>query len=183
MRSVSGNIRFVRSYPLASFGRVQNFERTPPDKDVRWMNVFCALVCGLSGSHASGILYVYVDVRSTRAVERSISGHVTVKTDEYRMLNGQETHITDGVYLSMKQDSAPSIPHLTHPPYIIYSFRFLISHERMFQEKGDSECFSYVVSESALNEIRRSIRIFHECEGGIEKSAVASGGLPSDDKR
>ena len=39
MRSVSGDVRFVRSYPLASFGHVQNFERTPPDKDVRWMNV------------------------------------------------------------------------------------------------------------------------------------------------
>ena len=44
MRSVSGDIRFVRSYPLASFGHVQNFEQTPPDKDVRWMNVSCALV-------------------------------------------------------------------------------------------------------------------------------------------
>ena len=36
----------------------QNFERTPPDKDNRWMNVSCALVCGLSGSRASGILWV-----------------------------------------------------------------------------------------------------------------------------
>ena len=52
MRSVSGDIRFARSYPLASFGHVQNFERTPPDKDVRWMNVTRALVCGLSGSRA-----------------------------------------------------------------------------------------------------------------------------------
>ena len=51
MRSVSGDIRFVRSYPLASFGHVQNFKRTPPDKDVQWMNVTRALVCGLSGSH------------------------------------------------------------------------------------------------------------------------------------
>ena len=77
MRSVSGDIRFVRSYPLASFGNVQNFERTPPDKYVRWMNVTHALVCGLSGSHSVcpilivsasdpvGILYVSVDVRST----------------------------------------------------------------------------------------------------------------------
>ena len=39
MRPVSGNIRFVRSYTLASFEHDQNFERTPPDKDVRWMNV------------------------------------------------------------------------------------------------------------------------------------------------
>ena len=65
MRSVSGDVRFVRSYPLASFEHVQNFERTPPDKDVRWTNVTCALVCGLSGSRAFGILYVSVDVRST----------------------------------------------------------------------------------------------------------------------
>ena len=56
MRSVSGTIRFVQSYPLASFEHVQNFKRTPPDKDVCWMNVSYALVCGLSGSHASGIL-------------------------------------------------------------------------------------------------------------------------------
>ena len=52
MRSVSGDIRFVRSYPLASFGHVQNFELTPPDKYARQMNVTHALVCGLSGSRA-----------------------------------------------------------------------------------------------------------------------------------
>ena len=52
MRSVSGDIRFVRCFPLASFEHVQNFERTPPDKDVRWMNVTSALECGLSGSRA-----------------------------------------------------------------------------------------------------------------------------------
>ena len=56
MRSVSGDVRFVRSYPLASFEHVQNFERTPPDKDVRWMNVTRAFVCGLSGSRSFGIL-------------------------------------------------------------------------------------------------------------------------------
>ena len=56
MRSVSGDVRFVRSYPLASFEHVQNFERTPPDKDFQWMNVTRAFVCGLSGSHSFGIL-------------------------------------------------------------------------------------------------------------------------------
>ena len=50
MRSIPGAIRFVRSYPLASFGHVQNFERTPPDKYVWWMNFVNALICGLSGS-------------------------------------------------------------------------------------------------------------------------------------
>ena len=39
MYSVSGDIRFARSYLLASFGHVQNFERTPRDKYVRLMNV------------------------------------------------------------------------------------------------------------------------------------------------
>ena len=39
MVSVTGDVCFVRSYPLASFGHVQNFKLTPPDKDVRWMNV------------------------------------------------------------------------------------------------------------------------------------------------
>ena len=96
---MSVNIRFVRSYPLASFEHVQNFERTPLDKDIRWMNVSCALVCGLSGSRASscrhpvGILYVSVDDRSSWVVERSTSGHVTVKMDEYCMLHGQETYM------------------------------------------------------------------------------------------
>ena len=44
----------VRWYPFcpASFGHVQNFERTPSDNYVRWMNVTHALVCGLSGSRA-----------------------------------------------------------------------------------------------------------------------------------
>ena len=49
---VSGDIRFVQSYPLASFGHVQNFEQTPLDKYVWWVNVTHALVCGLSGSPA-----------------------------------------------------------------------------------------------------------------------------------
>ena len=71
MRSLSGDIPFVRSYPLASLGHVQNFERTPPDKDVRCMNVTRALVWGLFGSRAActvrmrsasvGILYVSID--------------------------------------------------------------------------------------------------------------------------
>ena len=52
MRSVSGDIRFVWSYPLTNVGHVKNFEQTPPDKDVRRMNVTRALVCRLSGSHA-----------------------------------------------------------------------------------------------------------------------------------
>ena len=86
MRSVSGDFRFVRSYPLASVGHVQNFERTPPDLDFRWMNVSCALNCGFPGSgafscvgHPEGILYVSVDVRSTRVVKRSTSGQLTIK--------------------------------------------------------------------------------------------------------
>ena len=52
MRYMSGYIRFVRSYPFASFGHVQNFKRTQLDEYVWWMNVTHALVCGLSGSHA-----------------------------------------------------------------------------------------------------------------------------------
>ena len=46
----------VRSYPfcpvlsVGKFWICSKFERTPPDKDVRWMNVSCALVCGLFGS-------------------------------------------------------------------------------------------------------------------------------------
>ena len=63
MCSVSGDIRFVRSYPLASFGHVQNFERTPPDfkkctVDERYSCVvmqFVRFLVGLSGSHAFGI--------------------------------------------------------------------------------------------------------------------------------
>ena len=58
MRSVSGDVRFVRSYPLASFEHVQDYERTPPDKDIRRMDVTRALVCGLSGSRSFGILQV-----------------------------------------------------------------------------------------------------------------------------
>ena len=56
------NASHVRKYPFClvlsveSFGHVQNFKRTPPDKEVRWMNISCALVCGLSVSRALGIL-------------------------------------------------------------------------------------------------------------------------------
>ena len=117
MRSVSGTVRFVQSYPLASFGHVQNFERTPPDKDVRFYERFLSVsmrfVQFSCVRHPVGILYVSV------VVERSILGHVTVKTDEYRMLNGQETHITDAKRwfmrsISMEQDSTPSPPLLQH---------------------------------------------------------------------
>ena len=52
MRSLSGKILFVWSHPLASFGHVQNFERTPPDKYLRWVKVTHALVCSLSGTYA-----------------------------------------------------------------------------------------------------------------------------------
>ena len=48
MRPVSGDIRFVGSYPFTSFGHVQNFEQMPLNKYVRWVNVTHALVCGLS---------------------------------------------------------------------------------------------------------------------------------------
>ena len=78
---------FCRSYPFASFGHVQNFERTPPDKYVRWMNVTRAVVCGLSGSRA----FCLVIMRSLSCrypvcipwcpfnlnCERSTTGHVT----------------------------------------------------------------------------------------------------------
>ena len=43
---------FCPAYPLASFGHVQNFKRTPPDKYVWCMNFTRALVCGLPCSHA-----------------------------------------------------------------------------------------------------------------------------------
>ena len=49
---MSGDIRFVRSYRLASFGHAQIFKRTPLDKFVRSVNVTHALVCGLFGSLA-----------------------------------------------------------------------------------------------------------------------------------
>ena len=87
MRPVSGDIRFVRSYPLSSFGHVQNFERTPPDKYVRCVKVSHALVCGLSGSRA--VCPVLVRSASCRypvcvrlspfdlSCERSTAGQVT----------------------------------------------------------------------------------------------------------
>ena len=69
MRSVSGDVRFVRSYPLASFEHVQNFERTPPDKDhpvdERYLCVGMRFVRFSCVRHPVGIRYVSVDVRST----------------------------------------------------------------------------------------------------------------------
>ena len=66
------NVYCVRSYLLASFGHVQNFARTPPDKYARWMNVTGPVVCCFSVlmrfvwfsciQHPVGILYVLVDV-------------------------------------------------------------------------------------------------------------------------
>ena len=83
MRSVSGDIRFVRSYPLASFGHVQNFERTPPDKYVRWLNVTHALVCVLSGSRAvcpvivRSVSCMYPLMSADLSCESSTAGQVT----------------------------------------------------------------------------------------------------------
>ena len=56
---MSGDIRFVWSYPFASFGHVQYFEPTPPDKYVQWVNVTHALVCGLSSVTSAELLIVY----------------------------------------------------------------------------------------------------------------------------
>ena len=82
MWSASGDIRFARSYLFASFGLVQNYKRTPLDKDVQRMNVTCALVYGLSVLvqvvqfsyvwHPLGILYVSVNVRSTQVVNAQL---------------------------------------------------------------------------------------------------------------
>ena len=69
LRSVSGDIRFVRSYRLASFGPVQNFERTPPNKDVRWMKVTCTLVKQFVRRHLVVILYESVNVILKRFVK------------------------------------------------------------------------------------------------------------------
>ena len=64
--------------------------------DERFLCVSMRIVRFSCVRHPLGILYVSVDVRSTFVVERSTSGHVTVKTDEYRMLNGRETHTCNG---------------------------------------------------------------------------------------
>ena len=74
MRSMSGDIRFVRTYPLTSFEHVKNFKHTPPDKDVRLMSVSCASSCVclvLVPQTSVGILYVSLDVPSTGVVEWS----------------------------------------------------------------------------------------------------------------
>ena len=52
MRSVSGDIRFVGSYSLASFGHVQNLGRTPPDKYAGGWTLLMRSVCGLSDCRA-----------------------------------------------------------------------------------------------------------------------------------
>ena len=54
MRSVSGDICFVRSYMLACFAHIQIFDWTPTGKDVLWIDVICALVCSLFSSHVFG---------------------------------------------------------------------------------------------------------------------------------
>ena len=98
MRSVSGNIRFVRSYPLANFEQVYSKLGTDAtgyicSVDERYLYVSMRFVRFSCPRHSVDILYVSVDVCLTRVVERS--GHVTVKTDEYCMLNRQEMHITE----------------------------------------------------------------------------------------
>ena len=151
MRSVSGNVRFARSYPIAGF------ERTPPDKYVkRWMNVSYALVCGLSDSRRQAscrymypvcnVPCMYPSMCVRQELCNDLSGHVTVKTDEYRTLNGQEMHTTDAKRWFMRSikwclsfygtrfESIQTPP----PPNIAYSCRSLTLHDRMFKNKGDS---------------------------------------------
>ena len=74
MRSVSGNTRFVRSYPLASFEEVceQVCSKLGTDAtgyicsvDERYLCVSMRFVRFLCARHPVDILYVSVDVRST----------------------------------------------------------------------------------------------------------------------
>ena len=95
MCSVSGNIRFVRSYQFACSKLRMDATGWRCSVDERFLCVSMWFVRFSCVRHPVGILYVSLDVRSSWAVEPSTSGHVTIKTDEYRMLNGQETHIMD----------------------------------------------------------------------------------------
>ena len=61
MRSVSGDIRFIWSYSFASFRHVQNFERTPWDNYIRWMNVILDLrMCFFYLSFVAAIWVAFV---------------------------------------------------------------------------------------------------------------------------
>ena len=85
MRSVSGNIRFVRSYPFACSKLRMDATGWRCSVDERFLCVSMRFVRFSCVRHPVGILYVSLDVRSSWAVEPSTSGHVTIKTDEYRM--------------------------------------------------------------------------------------------------
>ena len=66
-----------------------------------------------------------------------------VKTDEYRLLNGQETHITDPCETGVHEIKTMTFVFLCnkirlHPPQPISHTHFVSSHERMFKNKGDS---------------------------------------------
>ena len=41
IRFISGDIRFVRLYPLKSFVHAQNLKRTVTNKDIRWLSCAC----------------------------------------------------------------------------------------------------------------------------------------------
>ena len=58
MRSVSGGVRFIDCYSVANLIMLKNWERTPPDKPVRYTNVSYPLVCISSGTRAFKILYL-----------------------------------------------------------------------------------------------------------------------------
>ena len=62
---MSGNIRFVGSYLLASFGHVQNFGQMPCGMGYAVCPVLLPFVWFSCVQHSEGILYVSVDVCST----------------------------------------------------------------------------------------------------------------------
>ena len=136
MRSVSGNIRFVRSYLLPSFGHVQNFKLTPPDRrlvDKHFLCVSMRVVRFSCIMHPVGTLYVSVNVRSTRVVEQSTSRYVMVKMDQYRMLNGQE-------HIKLSNNGCEKVVHEIKT--MMFIFLYFHFHCKSLKEPLHLRCFS-----------------------------------------
>ena len=95
--------------------------------DERYLCVSMRFVWFPCARHPVDILYVSVDVCSTWVVEQSTSGHVTVKTDEYRMLNGHETHITEADGGSWDQNNGTRFDSIPTPIPTTTQYIILIS--------------------------------------------------------
>ena len=118
--SHSANALLVRRdpfNPVESFVHVQNAERTPPEKGARWMYGSYALACGLFGTRAFLVLYLFsshpwCSVDLIRG--RTTTWHATGQTEVFRTLTACSAAITEKERMETDELGCETVVHGTN---------------------------------------------------------------------